>query len=102
MITPKFATYFEKQAVAAEQLVAQAGVARKAEVFSTGVSAIDDDSATALVAGSFTDSFPQGQTGKTVAAEPVAVPGRGGPGQDQGQLAGRRLHPAHRRGGATA
>ena len=60
VITPKFATSFDKQAVAAEQLVAQAGV-----------SVMDEDSATALVAGSFTDSFPQGKTGQTVAAEPV-------------------------------
>ena len=71
VITPKFATSFDKQAVAAEQLVAQAGVSRKAEVFATGVSVMDEDSATALVAGSFTDSFPQGKNGKTVAAEPV-------------------------------
>ncbi len=71
VITPKFATSFDKQAVAAEQLVAQAGVSREAEVFATGVSVMDEDSATALVAGSFTDSFPQGKNGETVAAEPV-------------------------------
>ena len=71
VITPKFATSFDKQAVAAEQLVAQGGVSREAEVFATGVSVMDEDSATALVAGSFTDSFPQGNSGKTVAAEPV-------------------------------
>ncbi len=60
VITPKFATSFEKQAGTAEQLVAQAGVSRKAEVFSTGVSAIDSDSATALVAGTFTDTYKKG------------------------------------------
>ena len=71
VITPKFATSFDKEAATAEQLVAQAGVSREAEVFATGVAVIDADSATALVAGSFTDSFPQGKQGKTVAQEPV-------------------------------
>jgi Mce-associated membrane protein len=58
VITPKFATDFEKNAPLAEATVKQAGVGRSAEVYSTGVSAIDDDSATALVAGSFTQSYP--------------------------------------------
>jgi hypothetical protein len=59
VITPKFAVSFEKEAATAEQLVAQAKISRKADVFATGVSAIDDDSATALVAGTFTDSYPK-------------------------------------------
>ena len=42
VITPKFATSFDKEAGTAEQLVAQAGVARTAEVLATGVSAIDE------------------------------------------------------------
>jgi len=71
VITPKFETSFDKQVVAAEQLVAQGQVSREAEVFATGVSVMDEDSATALVAGSFTDSFPQGKSGKPVAGEPV-------------------------------
>ena len=60
VITPKFATSFDKQAGTAEQLVAQAGVAREADVHATGISAIDSDSATALVAGTFTDSYAKG------------------------------------------
>ena len=59
VITPKFAVSFEKEAATAEQLVAQARISRKAEVWSTGVSAIDEDSATALVAGAFSDSYPK-------------------------------------------
>jgi hypothetical protein len=59
VITPKFAVSFEKEAATAEQLVAQADISRKASVFATGVSAIDEDSATALVAGAFTDSYPK-------------------------------------------
>jgi Mce-associated membrane protein len=72
VITPKFATSFDKEAATAEQLVAQAGVARKADVFSTGVSVIDSDSATALVAGSFTQSFPKSKdSDQRVEQEPV-------------------------------
>jgi Mce-associated membrane protein len=59
VITPKFAADFEENVPAAEQTVKEAGLARTCQVFSTGVSAIDADSATALVAGSFTNSYPQ-------------------------------------------
>jgi hypothetical protein len=58
VITPKFAADFEKNAPLAEATVKQAGVGRTAKVFSTGVSAIDSDSATALVAGSITQTYP--------------------------------------------
>jgi Mce-associated membrane protein len=58
VITPKFATSFDQSVTTAEQIVAKAGVSREAEVFSAGVSTIDADSATALVAGTFTDSTP--------------------------------------------
>lgn len=71
VITPKFSTSFEKEAGTAEQLVSQAGVSREADVFATGVSVIDADSATALVAGSFTDSYPVGKKGEREAQEPV-------------------------------
>jgi hypothetical protein len=59
LISPKFAADFEKGVPAAEQTVAEAGVGRTARLFSTAVSAIDADSATALVAGSFTNSYPK-------------------------------------------
>jgi len=58
VITDKFAASFEESVPAAESTVAQAGFARTAEVFGSGISAIDGDSATALVAGSFTNSYP--------------------------------------------
>ena len=58
MITDKFAADFEESVPAAESTVAQAGFSRRAEVFGAGVSVIDSDSATALVAGSFTNSYP--------------------------------------------
>jgi hypothetical protein len=60
VITPTFAVSFDKEAATAEQIVAQARISREADVFATGVSAIDDDSATALVAGAFTDTYPKG------------------------------------------
>jgi Mce-associated membrane protein len=73
VITPKFAADFDKQVATAEQLVAQGGITRTADVFATAVSSIDDDSARVLVAGAFTDSYAQG-TGKkatTVDQEPL-------------------------------
>ena len=71
MITPKFATSFDESVTTAEQIVSQAGVSREAEVFSAGVSTIDADSATALVAGTFTDSYPTGEGGALTPQEPV-------------------------------
>lgn len=69
VITPKFDTDFEKNVPAAEATVVQAGLARTATVVFTAVSAMDDDSATALVAGSFTNSYPktQGSTERVTA-----------------------------------
>jgi Mce-associated membrane protein len=72
VITPKFAVDFEKNAPLAEATVKQAGLARTAQVFSTGVSAIDSDSATALVAGSITQSYPKKPgSDKRVETEPA-------------------------------
>ena len=73
VITPKFAADFDKQVATAEQLVAQAGITRTAQVFATAVSSIDDDSARVLVAGSFTDSYAQGsgKQRRTVDQEPL-------------------------------
>ena len=69
VITPKFAASFDEEAGAAEQLVAQAGVARVPDVFATGVSSLDEDSARTLVAGSFSDTYTV--EGKTVDQEPI-------------------------------
>lgn len=73
VITPKFAADFDKQVTTAEQLVAQAGITRSAEVFATAVSSIDDDSARVLVAGAFTDTYTQGagEDQETTAQEPL-------------------------------
>lgn len=59
VITPKLAESFEESVTAAEATVTQAGLGRKAEVFGVGVSALDSDSATVLIAGSLTNSYPK-------------------------------------------
>ena len=59
MITPKFAVSFEKGARPPSSWSPGPAISRKANVFATGVATIDGDSATALVAGAFTDSLPQ-------------------------------------------
>jgi hypothetical protein len=64
VITPKFKTSFESGVTAAEQTVAKAGVSRTSQVFAAGVSSIDADSATVLVAGSFTNSYPRAKGGR--------------------------------------
>ena len=69
VITDKFAASFESEAGTAEQLVAQAGVNRAADVFATGVSSLDQDSARTLVAGTFSDSYEV--RGETVDQEPI-------------------------------
>ena len=73
VITPKFAADFDKEVATAEQLVAQGGITRTADVFATAVSSVDDDSARVLVAGAFTDSYSQGEGKKqqTVDQEPL-------------------------------
>jgi len=59
VITPKFNADFEKNVPANEQVVSQSQLSRTCQVFATGVSTIDDDSAVALVAGAFVNSYPQ-------------------------------------------
>lgn len=67
VISPKFEASFEQGVVAAEQTVSGAGLARTTEVFATGVSSLDPDSARVLVAGSFVNSYPS--TGRGAGAQ---------------------------------
>ena len=76
VITPKFAADFDKEVSAAEQLVAQGGITRSADVFATAVSTIDDDSARVLVAGAFTDSYEQGEGKKARVVDQEPLPFR--------------------------
>lgn len=70
LITPKFKASFEKSVSLAEQTVAQVQLQRKADLFGAGVSSLDSDSATVLVAGSFTNSYEQSD-GKRFTDEPA-------------------------------
>jgi Mce-associated membrane protein len=67
VITPKFAADFDQSVTVVEQVVQGRGDTVTCEVFSTGVSAIDSDSATALVAGATTNTIPgkDGEAPKT-------------------------------------
>ncbi len=97
VITEKFAADFEETVPAAEATVAQAGFSRRAEVFGAGVSVIDSDSATALVAGSFTNSYPDPDDDtQRIDDLPLPVPGPGRAGQGRRRVAGRQLHPGDR------
>ena len=60
VVTAKFGADFEKNVPYAEATVAQAGLARTTEVYGVGVGDLDLDRgrATAMVAGAFTNSFP--------------------------------------------
>ncbi|MDH2414526.1 hypothetical protein [Nocardioides sp. CER19] len=73
LVTSKFGADFQKNVPYAEATVAQAGLARTTEVYAVGVGDLDLDRgrATALVAGSFTNSFPDPQDKtKRVPADP--------------------------------
>lgn len=72
VVSAKFRADFESNGLPlVEASVAQAGVKRTTQVYAVGVAAIDSDTATALVAGSFTNAMPK-KAGSTdyVAAEP--------------------------------
>lgn len=73
LITPAFRADFETQVGTAEQTVAQAQLGRECEVYGVGVSTMDADSATALVAGVFTNSYPGNgrRAGERVESEPA-------------------------------
>lgn len=59
VMSAKFGADFEQSGLSlAEQTVAQSGYGRTAEVYGVGVDAVDDDSATVIVAGSLTGSYP--------------------------------------------
>jgi hypothetical protein len=73
VVTAKFKADFEQNVPYAEATVAQAGLARTTEVYAAGVGDLDLDRghATALVAGSFTNSFPDAKDkSKRVSADP--------------------------------
>ena len=72
VITAKYRTDFEKTGVPLVQAtVSQLGVKRTCQVYAAGVAALDADTATVLVAGSFTNAYPKSKGSKDyTAAEP--------------------------------
>lgn len=74
LITPAFRADFETQVGTAEQTVAQAQLGREAEIYGVGVSTMDADSATALVAGAFTNTYPGNgrRADERVSSEPAS------------------------------
>ncbi len=63
VITDKFTASFDENVTLAEQTVAQAGYARSAQLFSSGVESMDEDSASVLVAGVINGSYPDPDKG---------------------------------------
>jgi len=75
VITPKLQAAFEKNATLADATVSQAGVKAAAAVYATGVASLTGDSATALVAGSLSYSYPTSKGSKTY-TKPTSEPFR--------------------------
>lgn len=75
VITPKLQAAFEKNAALADATVSQAGVKATAQVYATGVASLTGDSATALVAGSLSYSYPT-KSGATTYTKPTSEPFR--------------------------
>jgi len=75
LLTAKYDTEFKQNVPYAEATVAGNHVGRSAKVFQTGVAAIDDDTATVLVAGQLTVTLPKKGSKKPVVAgrEPFRV-----------------------------
>lgn len=71
----KFGADFDTNLKLPEQLVAGSGYNRSAKLFSTGVSSIDSDSASVLVAGVINSSYPDPQhpkdTSKRIQQDPL-------------------------------
>jgi hypothetical protein len=59
VITDKLKADFDQSATLADATVAANGLKRTCDVYATGVAAIDADTATVLVAGDFTFSYPK-------------------------------------------
>lgn len=63
VITPKFDITFQTLAAKIEAVVQGSGLRSTAKVWSTGVAAIDSDTATVLVVGSYTNYLPKTRGG---------------------------------------
>jgi len=59
LLTTKFKTEFLQNVAFAEATVSAQGAGRSCEIYATGVAAIDDDTATVLVSGGLTLTYPK-------------------------------------------
>jgi hypothetical protein len=71
VITPKFAVSFNQTVPVAEQSVKNYGIQRTCAVYSTGVEAVDSDSAQVLVAGSISQSAQNAKGKQVSTGEPA-------------------------------
>ena len=70
VITPKLDVEFEKSVTLAEQTVAQSGLDRTAQLYASGAESIGADTATALVTGVITQSYPDPEKEGRIEYEP--------------------------------
>ncbi|MFB9312872.1 hypothetical protein [Nocardioides plantarum] len=70
VITPKLDVEFEKSVTLAEQTVAQSGLERSAQLYASGAESIGADTATALVTGVITQSYPDPEKEGRIEYEP--------------------------------
>lgn len=65
LLTTKYETEFLQNVVFAEATVSEQGAGRSCEIYASGVAALDDDTATVLVAGGLTLTYPKAKGSKT-------------------------------------
>ena len=70
LMSAKFDKIFQENVTLAEQTVKSSGVDRVATVYGVGLSAIDADSASLLVGGIVTTSYPDPKSGKPIELAP--------------------------------
>jgi Mce-associated membrane protein len=70
VITPKLDVEFEKSVTLAEQSVAETGLERAVQLYASGAESITDDTATALVTGVVTQSYPDPKKEGRIEFEP--------------------------------
>lgn len=70
VITPKFDVEFEESVTLAEQAVDQTGLERSVQLYASGAESITDDTATVLITGVITQSYPDPEAEGRIEFEP--------------------------------
>ncbi|WP_137294354.1 hypothetical protein [Nocardioides dongxiaopingii] len=71
LMTAKLAAGFEENLTLAEQSVAQAGYARTAQLYATGLESLEGDRASVLVTGAVSGSYPDPEQDGRIEDEPL-------------------------------